>query len=120
MPQMGGRELADRLRAGRSETKVLYVSGYTDDAILRQGVSETGTAFLPKPFTAADLAHKVRAGPRRGADRRRPLRPPAPRALARPRGAPTLERAQSARTAMADSKARIVSATSASSWTMDR
>ena len=53
-------ELADRLRAGRTETKVLYVSGYTDDAILRQGVSETGTAFLPKPFTAADLAHKVR------------------------------------------------------------
>jgi PAS domain S-box-containing protein len=60
MPQMGGRELADRLRAGRRETKVLYVSGYTDDAILHQGVSQTGTAFLPKPFTAAALAHKVR------------------------------------------------------------
>ena len=61
MPLMGGRELADRLRAGRGETKVLYVSGYTDDAILHQGVSETGTAaFLPKPFTAAALAHKVR------------------------------------------------------------
>jgi signal transduction histidine kinase/CheY-like chemotaxis protein len=60
MPLMGGRELADRLRAGRRETKVLYVSGYTDDAILRQGVSETGTAFLPKPFTASALAHKVR------------------------------------------------------------
>jgi CheY-like chemotaxis protein len=60
MPQMGGRQLADRLQAGRHETKVLYVSGYTDDAILHQGVSETGTAFLPKPFTAAALAHKVR------------------------------------------------------------
>jgi PAS domain S-box-containing protein len=60
MPQMGGRELADHLKAGRRETKVLYVSGYTDDAILHKGVSETGTAFLPKPFTAADLAHKVR------------------------------------------------------------
>jgi len=60
MPQMGGRELADHLKAGRRETKVLYVSGYTDDAILHQGVSETGTAFLPKPFTAAELAHKVR------------------------------------------------------------
>ena len=60
MPQMGGRELADRLKAGRHETKVLYVSGYTDDAILHQGVSETGTAFLPKPFTASALAHKVR------------------------------------------------------------
>jgi PAS domain S-box-containing protein len=60
MPQMGGRELADRLQAGRREVKVLYVSGYTDDAILHQGVSETGTAFLPKPFTASALAHKVR------------------------------------------------------------
>jgi len=60
MPQMGGRELADHLKAGRRETKVLYVSGYTDDAILHKGVSETGTAFLPKPFTAAELAHKVR------------------------------------------------------------
>ncbi len=60
MPQMGGRELADHLRAGRQETKVLYVSGYTDDAILHQGVSETGMAFLPKPFTASALAHKVR------------------------------------------------------------
>jgi PAS domain S-box-containing protein len=60
MPQMGGRQLADRLQEGRRETKVLYVSGYTDDAILHQGVSETGTAFLAKPFTAAALAHKVR------------------------------------------------------------
>jgi PAS domain S-box-containing protein len=60
MPQMGGRELADLLRAGRGETKVLYVSGYTDDAILHQGVTQTGTAFLAKPFTAAALAHKVR------------------------------------------------------------
>jgi PAS domain S-box-containing protein len=60
MPQMGGRELADHLKAGRHETKVLYVSGYTDDAILHQGVSETGMAFLPKPFTASALAHKVR------------------------------------------------------------
>ncbi len=60
MPQMGGRELADRLKAGRLETKILYVSGYTDDAILHQGASDTGTAFLPKPFTASALAHKVR------------------------------------------------------------
>jgi PAS domain S-box-containing protein len=60
MPQMGGRELSDRLKAGRREIKVLYVSGYTDDAILHQGVSETGTAFLPKPFSPSALAHKVR------------------------------------------------------------
>jgi PAS domain S-box-containing protein len=60
MPQIGGRELADRVKAGRQEMKVLYVSGYTDDATLHQGVSQTGTAFLPKPFTATALAHKVR------------------------------------------------------------
>jgi PAS domain S-box-containing protein len=60
MPRMGGRELADRLTALRRETKVLYVSGYTDDAILHQGISQTGVAFLEKPFTAGGLAHKVR------------------------------------------------------------
>ncbi len=60
MPQMGGRELADRLTALRRETRVLYVSGYTDDAILHQGISQTGVAFLEKPFTAGGLAQKVR------------------------------------------------------------
>jgi signal transduction histidine kinase/CheY-like chemotaxis protein len=60
MPHMGGRELADQLTAGRREMKVLYMSGYADDAILQQGISQTGVAFLEKPFTAATLAARVR------------------------------------------------------------
>jgi PAS domain S-box-containing protein len=61
MPQMGGRELAARLTALRPETRVLYVSGYADDATPRPGAAESGAAFLEKPFTAASLAAKVRA-----------------------------------------------------------
>jgi PAS domain S-box-containing protein len=60
MPKTGGRELAERLRVVRPGTKVLYVSGYTDDAILRHGVLDQGVAFLQKPFTAAELAQMVR------------------------------------------------------------
>ena len=61
MPEMSGRQLADRLREVRSELKVLFVSGYTDDAIIRHGILEPGIAFLQKPFTPESLARKVRA-----------------------------------------------------------
>jgi PAS domain S-box-containing protein len=60
MPEMGGRELADRLLALRPSLRVLFTSGYTDDDILRRGVLLPGTAFLQKPFTVDRLVQKVR------------------------------------------------------------
>jgi two-component system, cell cycle sensor histidine kinase and response regulator CckA len=60
MPGMSGRELWDRLRVLRPDARVLFMSGYTDDAIARHGVLELGIAFLQKPFTPFGLAQKVR------------------------------------------------------------
>jgi PAS domain S-box-containing protein len=60
MPGMGGRELSTRLTASRPEMQVLYVSGYTDDAIMSHGILDEGLAFLQKPFTLATLSSKVR------------------------------------------------------------
>ncbi len=60
MPGMGGRELVHKLAATRPDTKVLYLSGYTEDAILSEGSIESGTAFLQKPFTLQNLSRKVR------------------------------------------------------------
>lgn len=60
MPQLGGGKLADELTASRPRLKVLYMSGYTDDAIIRHGVLEPGVAFIQKPFSPAALAQKVR------------------------------------------------------------
>jgi len=60
MPGIGGRELAKKLLALRPGLKVLYLSGYTEDAVVTQGALGPGTAFLQKPFTLQNLAKKVR------------------------------------------------------------
>lgn len=61
MPHLGGRELSENIAAMIPDVKVLYMSGYTDDALLQRGVLQSGTGnFLEKPFTPEALANKVR------------------------------------------------------------
>jgi len=60
MPDMNGRVLSQRLMEVRPAIKTLYLSGYTDDAILHHGVLQEGVAFLQKPFSLGALARKVR------------------------------------------------------------
>jgi PAS domain S-box-containing protein len=60
MPGMDGRTLASRLQALHPEIKVLYLSGYTADAVVRHGILQEQMLFLQKPFAAAALARKVR------------------------------------------------------------
>ncbi|HUG41643.1 MAG TPA: PAS domain S-box protein [Longimicrobiales bacterium] len=60
MPELGGRELVERVVAARPGLPALLMSGYTDDVILRHGVREIGAGFLEKPFTPGGLAARVR------------------------------------------------------------
>jgi CheY-like chemotaxis protein len=60
MPEMSGRDLADRLAPFHREMRVLYMSGYADDAILHHGVLEADMGFIQKPFSRDALARKVR------------------------------------------------------------
>jgi CheY-like chemotaxis protein len=60
MPGISGKDLATQLLASRPETRVLFLSGYTEDALVPEGALDSGKAFLQKPFTLQHLARKVR------------------------------------------------------------
>jgi DNA-binding NtrC family response regulator len=60
MPGLNGRILSERLMVTRPDTRVLYMSGYSDDAILRHGVRKAAAHFIQKPFSIDALAHKVK------------------------------------------------------------
>jgi CheY-like chemotaxis protein len=77
MPVMGGKIMVEWLKIGQPDLKVLYTSGYTDEAITDQGVFDAGIAFLPKPYTPATLVRKVRELLDKG-------RVPAPQAIKQP------------------------------------
>jgi PAS domain S-box-containing protein len=61
MPQMGGRDLAERLLVLRPDLKILFTSGYTEDGIVHRGVLARGVSFLPKPYDRASLTRRVRS-----------------------------------------------------------
>ena len=60
MPGMGGRELARRLWESRPGLPVVFMSGSTDDIVLRRGLLESGVPFLEKPLSPVELARKMR------------------------------------------------------------
>jgi CheY-like chemotaxis protein len=73
MPKVNGPELADRLRRARRETMVVFMSGYTTEAIGQYGIMHAGAPFVAKPFTASLLSQKVREA----LDYRSPFKRPA-------------------------------------------
>jgi hypothetical protein len=60
MPGISGRELSERVKAIRPEIRVLFMSGYTDQAVVHHGILESDAVLLQKPFTVAALAAKLR------------------------------------------------------------
>jgi FixJ family two-component response regulator len=60
MPQMSGKDLANRLKAVSPNLKVLFTSGYMDETIAHHGVLDPHIALIQKPFSSTELAHKVR------------------------------------------------------------
>ena len=73
MPKVNGPELAERLKLARPETKVVFMSGYTTEAIGQYGIMHAGAPFVGKPFTASLLSQKVREA----LDYRSPFKRPA-------------------------------------------
>ena len=59
MPTMGGQEMAGRLRELRPNSRLLFVSGFTDDEVMQQGIILPGSAYLQKPFSPASLVAKI-------------------------------------------------------------
>jgi CheY-like chemotaxis protein len=57
---MGGKVMVEWLKSANPDLKILFTSGYTDDAVTQQGALEEGVEFLPKPYTPTALARKVR------------------------------------------------------------
>ncbi|MBI4691110.1 MAG: response regulator, partial [Nitrospirae bacterium] len=60
MPKMGGPELAEKIKGQHPEVKVIYMSGYTENAIAHEGILDKGINFISKPFTVSKLAELVR------------------------------------------------------------
>jgi CheY-like chemotaxis protein len=60
MPQLNGKELSERVQALHPETRILFTSAYTENAIFHQEALRPGVAILQKPFTPSALAHKIR------------------------------------------------------------
>ncbi len=70
MPEMSGHEVAEAVRRRWPNTAVVYMSGYTDDATMRDDLSHAGETFLQKPFTTGALTTKVGEALRRARERR--------------------------------------------------
>jgi hypothetical protein len=75
MPRMNGKKVAESVKGLRPEMEVLYMSGYTDDAIVHHGVIEAGTNLLEKPFTVATLTSKVRETLNKARDKKEKVAP---------------------------------------------
>jgi len=61
MPGLGGKELSAQVASRYPNTRILYMTGYTDDEVLRRGILDEGRALILKPFSPTDLLRKIRS-----------------------------------------------------------